>query len=262
MRPILFYIGSTPVPAFFFTIMVGALIMTWATYRRAAARGLSQIVVLDMGIVGILASIIGARLFHVFVEYPAYYWEKPIRILYYWQGGFVSLGAFMASVAAWLIYFRWRRLPILPYLDLAGTTCPIIDFFVRLGCLLVGCCYGKPTTFPLHLIFTNPTSTAFQLGAGNIPLHATQVYFMISAVIGFVFLQWLARRQRFTGQLTGAFLIYYGVTRFFIEFLRGDADRGVYFHNTISTGQIVMLLFIIAGSLLYYFGRQRTPTTA
>lgn len=255
MRPILFYIGGTPVPAFFPSIMVGALLMTWYCYRLARQRGLSQVVILDMGIIGILASIVGARIFHILVEYPTYYWEKPIRVFYFWQGGFVSLGAFIAAVAAWLVYFRIRRFPILPYFDIAGQSCPIVVFFVRLGCLLIGCCYGQPTDFFLYLTFTNPASTAYHFFP-NTPLHAAQLYFMVNEVIAFFLLRWYAARRRFHGQLTAAFLIYHGVTRFFIEFLRGDADRGVYFHDTISTGQIVMVCFALAGITIYRLNRQ------
>ncbi|MBI2346742.1 MAG: prolipoprotein diacylglyceryl transferase [Deltaproteobacteria bacterium] len=258
MRPFLFYIGNTAVPAFFPSIMAGALLMTWAAYRLARQRGLSPVAILDMGIIGILASIVGARLFHVLVEYPHYYWEDPRRIFYFWQGGFVSLGAFIAAVAGWLIYFRVRRLSLLPYLDIAGQTCPIIVFFVRLGCLLIGCCYGKPTDFFLHLTFNHPGATAYHFFPG-IPLHATQPYFMANAVIAFLFLRWLSRRRSFHGQITAAFLLYYGISRFLLEFLRGDADRGLYFHQSISTGQIVMLCFIVAGTLLYRLAKRRLP---
>lgn len=258
MRPILFHIGSIPVPPFFLSIMVGALLTTYMTYRLARRQGLSEVVVLDMGIIGIVGSIVGARLFHIFFEAPKYYWEDPIRIFYFWQGGFVSLGAFILVVGCWLGYFRWRKLPLLPYFDLAGQTCPIIVFFVRLGCLLIGCCYGKPTDFVLHLRFP-PGSTAYYF-LRDAPLHATQPYFMANAVIAFCFLRWLAKRQQFPGQITAAFLLYYGISRFFIEFLRGDADRGLYFNGTISTGQIVMVLFILAGGLLYTRGKRAHAT--
>ncbi|MBI4367628.1 MAG: prolipoprotein diacylglyceryl transferase, partial [Deltaproteobacteria bacterium] len=206
MRPILFYIGETPVPAFFPSIMVGALLMTWVAYRLAARRGLSQVAILDMGIIGIVGGIVGARVFHILVEFPGYYWDDParvwlfqhlasfslravpvdfldLRIFKFWQGGFVSLGAYIAAVLGWLVYFWRRRLPVLPYFDIAGVTCPIVDFFVRLGCLLIGCCYGKPTDFFVHLTFRNPGSTAYHFFP-NLPLHATQPYFMAGAVLG------------------------------------------------------------------------------
>ena len=61
-----------------------------------------------MGIIAIIASVIGARVFHIVVESPMYYLEKPIRVFCFWQGGYVSIGAYMFTMAAWLVYF-WKR---------------------------------------------------------------------------------------------------------------------------------------------------------
>lgn len=260
MKPILFDIAGNYVPAFFFLIMVGALVATFVMVHYTKKEGLSVVVTLDMAIIAVIMSIVGARIFHVLVEAPTYYWEDPIRVFYFWQGGFVSLGAFMASFFSWLLYLKWRKQPIWKYMDLAAASAPVIVFFVRLGCLFTGCCYGKPTHFFLHLTFTNPGSTAAIHHAG-VPLHATQPYFMISAVILFILLWIIRRRKQFDGQLLSIFLIYYGVSRFFIEFLRGDADRGLYFNELISTGQIVMLLFIISGLVLYNIRRGRHGQT-
>jgi phosphatidylglycerol:prolipoprotein diacylglycerol transferase len=250
MRPILFKIGGVEVQSFFFMIMVAALASTYFARRIARREGLSEIVILDMALIGVIMSIIGARIFHIVVEAPDYYIEKPIRVFYFWQGGFVSLGAFIFTAVAWIIYFRKRKLPLLKYLDVGALSAPVIIFFVRVGCLMAGCCYGKPTNFPIHLVFRNPASTAY-LYYPNVPLHATQLYSMMNAALMLVVLYTVYRRRRFDGQISALFLTYYGVTRFFIEFLRGDADRGLYFGGRISTGQIVMGIFFVAGVLIW-----------
>jgi phosphatidylglycerol:prolipoprotein diacylglycerol transferase len=158
MRPFLFHIGSTGVPAFFFMIMVASLSATWVALHFAKREKLSEIAILDMGIIAILASMVGSRLFHVFVEAPAYYWEKPIRVFYFWQGGFVSLGAFLATIFSWIVYLKKKKLNTPRYFDIMASAVPFAIFFVRLGCLLNGCCYGKPTTHWPFIIFTDPSS--------------------------------------------------------------------------------------------------------
>lgn len=256
MRPYICHIGDTGVPAFFFMIMVAALAATYVGVRVAKREGLSEVYVLDMSIVAVIAAIIGSRVFHILVEAPAYYWERPIRVFFFWQGGFVSLGAFSAAVVSWILYLRYRKVNVLQYLDIGAVSAPVITFFVRVGCLLTGCCYGRPTDFPLSLTFTDPASTAYYYYP-NIPLHATQLYNMTNAFILFVILYFLHKRRKFYGQILAVFLIYYSITRFCIEFLRGDADRGIYFDGAISTGQIVSVIALIIGIVLYVVLRKR-----
>lgn len=239
-------------------VMVASLAATWLATKLAKREGLSEIAILDMAIIAIIASLVGSRIFHIFFEAPDYYWERPIRVFYFWQGGFVSLGAFIFTAFSWLVYFRKKHLSALRYLDLAVCTAPIIIFLVRLGCLLAGCCYGRSTSIHWpHIIFTNPHSYPVIFGFKNIPLHPTQIYFMLNAVVMF-FVVFAARRYRkFYGQIAATFLMYEGVSRFFIEFLRGDADRGMYFGGAISTGQIVMVLFFAAGAAMWAYCKKR-----
>lgn len=262
MRPVLFSIGDFQVYPFFTTIIVGALLASFLFVRLARRGGLSELAALDMCIIAMLASIIGTRLFHIVFEYQFhwYYLEDWRRIFYFHQGGFVSLGAYVCSVVGWLIYFRRKHLPALPYFDMVTRVVPIVEFFVRLGCLLTGCCYGKPTNFFIHLVFP-PGSTAYHFHRDT-PLHATQVYFMITAVVFFIGLQWVYRRRRFPGQVLAVYLMASGVVRFAIEFLRGDGDRGMYLTNIvpgggISTGQIMMLVAIGVGVWLYRRGQRQ-----
>lgn len=257
MRPFIFKIGDAGVPAFFFMIMVAALAATYFAVKIAKREGLSEVAILDMAIIAVIGSMIGARVFHILFEAPHYYLEHPIRVFYFWQGGFVSLGAFIVSGLGWAIYIKIKKLNVPRYLDIGALSAPVIIFFVRIGCLMTGCCYGRPTDFPISLTFTNPESTAYIYYPGA-PLHATQIYNMLNAVIMFGVLYLVYKKRRFYGQVGAVFLIYYGITRFFIEFLRGDADRGLYFSNTISTGQIVMVLSLIGGIVMYWlFGRRK-----
>lgn len=250
MRPILFHIGNMGVPAFFFMIMLGTLVATFFAAHMAKKENANPVVILDFGIIAVIASVLGARIFHILVENPSYYWEHPIRIFYFWQGGFVSIGAFLGSAISWIVYMKVRKLDVWRYLDLAVTGVPLIKFFVRLGCLLVGCCYGKPTDFFIHLVFTDPSSTAGYYVPGE-KLHATQIYSMINALIMWGVILYVYKHKKFHGQVLCAFLMYYGVSRFLIEFLRGDTDRGMWLNGMLSTGQITMFFTFILGVCLW-----------
>ncbi len=251
MRPFLFYIGSTGVPAFFFMVMIGSLAATWTAAKFAKREGLQEVVVLDLGIIAIIASILGARIFHILVEAPDYYIKYPIRVFYFWQGGFVSLGAFIGSIGSCLVYLRIRKLNIIQYLDVLANAVPVVMFFVRVGCFLTGCCYGKETHGWLYIVFKNTASTAYLSKHGFQHLYPTQIFNMMNAIVLFFVLLTIRKHRKFYGQVSASFLIYYGITRFIIEFFRGDVDRGVYFDGLISVGQIVMTGALIIGIIMW-----------
>ncbi len=250
MFPFLIHHGDFYIPTFFFMVMTASLVTTFYIYRQAGKYGYSQIAILDFSMIGTIGGVIGARLFHVFVEAPSYYWAHPSYVFHFWQGGFVGYGAFIGIIISAITYLKIRKFPILEYADLIALGCPLIVFFVRIGCLGAGCCYGKPTTFFLHLVFTNPASDAGQHMPG-IPVHPTQLYDMTNALITFVTVNWLYTRKKFHGQIFLTFLMMYATMRFFIEFLRGDVDRGVYFNGIISTSQITGIIILIVCSFFY-----------
>ncbi|MBI2082827.1 MAG: prolipoprotein diacylglyceryl transferase [Deltaproteobacteria bacterium] len=259
MKPFIFSIGSTPVPSFFFFIVIGALAATFYLCWIGKKKGLRIDVALDMGIIGMISGILGTRIFHILVEAPLYYWEKPLRVFEFWRGGFVSWGAFIAIPLCFLVYFRWRQVPVWPYLDILAVAAPIIKFFIRLACLLAGCCYGKPTSLPWAITFTNPDSTAYYF-IGAIPLHPVQIYSMIHAVLLFIFINWFyLKKKSFNGQTACLLAFGWAIPRALIEFLRADTDRGVYF-GVISTGQIMGILTIILFAFLYRYLSKKHAT--
>lgn len=256
MRPFLFHIGELGVPSFFFMVMIAALASTFYAAHVAKKEGADPVVLLDFGIIAIIASMIGARFVHIVVENPSYYIEHPIRVFYFWQGGFVSLGAYLFSFIGWLIYMKKRKLRTWRYMDIVVVAVPIVEFFVRLGCLLVGCCYGRKTDFFFHLVFNDPVSIPASFDLRGVPLHATQIYFMINAVVMFVILRIAYRYRKFYGQVLAVFFMYYGLSRFMIEFLRGDIDRGMWFGGNISSGQIAMIISFVFGVALWIARRK------
>ncbi|OGQ68986.1 MAG: hypothetical protein A3F89_04335 [Deltaproteobacteria bacterium RIFCSPLOWO2_12_FULL_50_11] len=256
MRPILFEIGSVPIPSFFFMIAVATLATTFYGYWLGKKNGLRGDYILDMGMIGMLAAVLGGRIFHILVEYPAYYWEDPMRVFYFWRGGFVSYGGFIGIAVSFLVYFRWRRIDAWKYFDILCASGPITKLCIRIGCLLTGCCYGRPTDVPWAITFTERSSTAFYYYP-HVPLHPTQIYSMIHAILLFVIVNFTYRRRNFDGQTSCVLGILWTLPRTVIETYRADADRGVYFGGLISTGQItgcvITLLFII----LYFVLKKR-----
>lgn len=257
MFPFIFHYKDIFIPTFFFMIMVASLVTTFYCYWQAGRVGLSQVAILDISLLGTLLGVIGARFFHIFAEAPAYYWEDPWRVFYFWQGGFVGYGAFIGVTAATILYVKWRKLDVLEYADLMALGCPFIIGLIRVGCLGAGCCYGKPTDFFLHFVFNHPASDAARFHAG-VPVHATQLYDFLNACLTFGVVHYVYFRKRaFKGQAMLTFFMMYSFFRFLIEFLRGDEDRGVYLDGAISTSQITGIVIWVIGLSLWLYWSKR-----
>ena len=95
------------------------------------------------------------------------------------------------------------------------------------------------------------------------PLHPTQIYESLGALLIFLGLLWLAPRKRFHGQVVLAYAFAYSGLRFVIEFFRGDPDRGSVFGGALSTSQLIAILLIAgAGLILPYLAKTQRVSPA
>ena len=108
----------------------------------------------------------------------------------------------------------------------------------RIGCLMAGDDYGRPTRMPWAVTFTDPDAASIGGAPLGVPLHPVQVYESIVCAGLFVVLIRLLRRKRFDGEVILAYTALYAIARFALEFYRGDADRG-FVVGWLSTSQFI-----------------------
>ena len=183
----------------------------------------------------------------------------------FWRGGLAYYGGFIgASIAAWYLLKR-DRFPFWKAADMAGMVIPVGLGFGRMGCLLAGCCFGKPGGGKLALIFPphSPASEAqhkLKLLSSpfepSLPVHPTQIYESLgSFAIAAALILSLHGKKRYDGQVFLAFVVLYASLRFVLEFWRAD-DRGSLVG--LSTSQLVGLLLIVPVVLLHRARSART----
>jgi phosphatidylglycerol:prolipoprotein diacylglycerol transferase len=175
--------------------------------------------------------------------------------------GFSVLGAFAGVVGGVWLLARYRRVPFLRLLDYVSLVAPFWHVFGRLGCLAAGCCFGRPTSLPWAVRFTDPVCLVDRALLGT-PLHPTQLYEALGEAAIFLGLWFLAvprleRGELPSGTITGLYFAAYGLLRFGVEFLRGDTVPGVL---GMTGGQVLCLVLLSVGLALIIWSRRKPCT--
>ncbi|MGA7918696.1 MAG: prolipoprotein diacylglyceryl transferase [Candidatus Acidiferrales bacterium] len=255
MHPVLFKFGGIPIYTYGVLVAAGVLLSLWYGRRQAPRAGVDPDKLWNMGIYFVLVALIVAKIWLVLSSWE-YYWANPRDILSVatFQSGGTFYGGVVGGVLAILLYTHFQKMPLLPTLDVVAAALPIGHAIGRLGCFFAGCCYGKPTTLPWGVTFTNPTAEQLAGTPLGVHLHPTQLYEASLEFLNFLLLMWLGKRQRFVGQIFGAYLMLYGTERGIIEFFRGDPGRTMMFHDAVSLMQLVSVALILTGAFLWWRG--------
>jgi phosphatidylglycerol:prolipoprotein diacylglycerol transferase len=252
MYPEIFRIGDFPINTYGVLLALAFLCALLVAARLGARDGLPRERIFDLGLWLLLAAVVGSKVLLLAVE-PEYR-ADPLRLLSldFLRSGGVFYGGFLAAVLT--AYFLVRRYK-LPWWQTADACAPGIALgqaIGRQGCFAAGCCWGKPTTLPWGVRFSElgQQVTGVPIDAH---LHPTQLYESFAAFIFFAFLIWLHRRKTFNGQVLLTYGVLYGTTRFIIEFFRDD-PRGDILGLTslthLSTSQLISLLVGISSLVI------------
>ena len=254
MHPILIQLGGLTVYAYGSILALGFVVGMILILLKARKEGVSIERVIELFCLVIISALIGARGLYVLLNLSIFR-EDPFKIFKVWEGGLVFYGGFLFAVTAAIGYMRGYRLPLWKMADLFTPSTALGLFFARIGCFMAGCCYGKKTTLPWGVTFSDPLS----LARLHLPLHPTQLYEAGSGLVLFFFLIWMEKRKSYDGQIFWLFILLYSIVRFLIEFVRDD-PRGFLPGTFLSTSQSIgIFLAILAVFVLNYLkkGRRR-----
>ena len=204
----------------------------------------------------ILGLIVGARLGYVLFYNFSYYIKHPLEIIIPFSfsngitftgiSGMSYHGGLIGAIFAAWVYVYKAKLDWWSGVDLFVPVVPLGYTFGRLGNFINGELFGRVTTSPIGMYF--PMAPAGELR------HPSQLYEAFFEGIFLFLILWNIRKIKIpTGAMLALYLIGYGIVRFFIEYFREpDAHLG-FVLLSFSMGQVLCLLMIAAGSLLYYY---------
>jgi phosphatidylglycerol:prolipoprotein diacylglycerol transferase len=257
MYPRLFELGPITVYTYGVLLAAAYLLGLKLAMVRAKARGLDANRVLDLGIYIIISALIGAKLLLLVTDFRAFT-RDPRELLTLARSGGVFYGGLILAVTVALVYIRRVGLPLWTTCDVFAPGIALGHVVGRFGCLFAGCCYGKPTTLPWGITFTD-TFAATNVGTPlGVALHPTQLYEAGAELLILAVLLLTERKGRpFAGRTFWLYMLLYAVSRFIIEFFRGD-ERGTV--GMFSTSQFISIVLApLAIVMLVYLSRAVTP---
>jgi len=258
VKPIL-QIGPIALSSYALMMSIGGSLGFWLTWREIQRKRLEPGPMLALAMIAFVAGLVGARALSVFVHWPAYADLEWWRLLALWdRGGMSMYGGILLAAAVGLAYIRIRRLPAWDAADTMVTAWTPFIFFLRIGCFLNGCCYGRPTTSIFGIVAGGgPSAVNF-----GIPSHPAQLYDAAAALAIFALLWWMRSRRRFEGQLTVTFLALYSAWRLVHETFRGDPWVALRFGalGVATLNQVIsvaLLVYAVAAGCILYAGGLR-----
>jgi len=253
MYPVLFHLGPFTIHTYGTLLAFGILLALWLAQRRAPAAGLDPDNVWNLGVYMVLAALAGAKVWLIFADWD-FYRHYPSEI-FSWstlQAGGVWYGGLLTAVVILLVYAHRAKLSFAKLGDVYAAPLALGHGIGRLGCFSAGCCYGKPTTMPWGVVFTNPYAHQLVGTPLGVRLHPTELYEAFAEFINVGILLSLGVGKRPAGQVLGAYAFLYGLTRGTVEFFRGDPGRTMLAGGEFSLMQVISVVLMLVGLWLWF----------
>ena len=247
MHQYLFYIGDFPIRSYGLVLSLSIILATGVGYffAKQDGRGYEKHIV-DIGIYGGIAGLLGARLWDVFFFDWDYYQNHLTEILNVWQGGMAVQGGLLLGALAGILYTRIHKLDTLALADLLAPAMVLGQALGRCANLLNGDAFGAPTGDSYGIVY--PDSALAHHTYGSQPLWPAEIWEGQLDIVIFALLLMFRCTNHAKGQCFALYIMLYSVARFFLEYLRGD-----YVHLVFGIFKSAQTTSVIAFSLSLSF---------
>ena len=258
----------------FYGIIIGCgivgrvLLAQWQAKRT----GQDPELYLDLAMIAVVLSIIGARLFYVIFEWDQYK-DNLLEILNTRNGGLAIYGGVITAIITVYVFSRVRKVSFGLLLDTAGLGLVLGQIVGRWGNFFNREAFGGYTDnllamqLPVSAVRSSDITTELAEhivevgGVSYIQVHPTFLYESLWNVGVLAFLIWYTKRKKFDGEVFLFYLLLYGIGRFWIEGLRTDQliffGTGIPVSQMIAVGMVAGSLILMAVGRRYKSGRQK-----
>ena len=246
MDSVLFEIGSFSIKWYSVLILLAMIMGSLIFYQQIKNKNLPKDDIENIMFYGILFGIIGARIYYVLFNLD-YYLQNPLEIVQIWHGGLAIHGGIIAGLITLIIYCRKKQINILLLLDTIVMGLILAQAIGRWGNFFNGEAYGRVVSYSFLKNLHLPDFIIKGMYIEGLYREPTFLYESFFSFIGFCTMTILNKVKNLkVGQLTGIYLIWYGIERIIIESFRSDSLM----LGSMKIAQIISSLFIIFGIYL------------
>jgi phosphatidylglycerol---prolipoprotein diacylglyceryl transferase len=250
VHPLLFQVGPIAVPSYGVLAAIGVLAALFLSVRLARVLSVDPDKIWNLGVLMVFSSLVGSRLLLVLLHWGDF------RAAPLWMVGLASmntpwllLGGCAVGLLTGLAYALIAKLPLRRTLDVLAAPLALGHALSCMGSLAAGSAYGTPTTLPWAVVYNSRLAMLWSRTPQGLPLHPTQLYECLVELAIFCLLLVLLRRVA-PGEVMGTWLILFGISRYFLDFLRGGDARIL--NGWLTLGQTLALLMVVAGGVLWW----------
>lgn len=253
--PIIFSIGPLAVRWYGLMYVLG-FVGAWYFAGKRARKPWSPIrpeQVDDLIFYAMIGVIVGGRVGYALVYGWQLWLDDPLYVFKITQGGMSFHGGLVGVMVAMWMFGRRNGKGMWQINDFLAPFVPIGLGTGRIGNFINGELWGKETTVP------------WSFNINGRALHPSQLYeALLEGLVLFIILWVFSSRKRPHLAVSGMFLLFYGIFRFFVEFYRvPDADKGYLLLGWVTQGQILTAPMIVAGIVLLVMAyKNRSPVEA
>ncbi len=232
-------------------IALGFLLAIFYVRRRVKEFGTNFDLVTDAILITVPIAIVCARVYYVIFSWDVYR-DNPISALYIWEGGLAIYGGVIGAILGLILFAKFRKQKLTPYLDM-----------MSLG-LLIGQSVGRWGNFFNREAYGAEITNSFFLRMGLIDKttglvrywHPTFLYESVWNLVGLILLHFLSKKRKYDGQVFLAYLAWYGLGRVWIEGLRTDS---LYLGSFRVSQLLAGASFAVATGLMLYIRFRKHP---
>lgn len=245
-----FSIGGFDIYWYALCIASGVILALFYAYFNAKRFSVDVDKLINCFIVGMITAILGARIYYVAFKWD-YFSQNPSDILNIRDGGIAIYGAIIGALLGGLTVARIQKMKLLPVLDLA------------MICFLIGQAVGRWGNFMNQEAYGVETDSLFRMvseGTHNVAVHPCFLYESVWCALGVLVLHIFSKRwQKYFGQVSLLYMVWYGLERTFVEGLRTDS---LYLPFMIGNyqprvSQVLSLVLVIAGIVMLIVFRNK-----
>jgi len=237
-------------------ITAGFAVATLYLIKRRELFGLTKDHILDILIIAIPCGLIGARIYYMIFNFDKFFgpgqWENILRFR---DGGLAVYGGIIASGLVFILYSRYKKIPLGSLLDAAGFGLFIGQAIGRWGNFINREAFGVETTLPWRM--------GLKVGDVTRYYHPAFLYEALWNVVGLLIIHIFSKKSKtkYPGQYFLFYVAWYGLGRFMIEGLRVDSLMIPGTELRASQWLAAISFFVAVGLLVYYHVRGKEITS-